>query len=330
MPKRYKVYLADRHDRAAILLLARIVVCIAVFAACNRAQEPTNSQSTTSSVNKSEAAVDLSADQLHSIKIEPVGTYAFAVETRTIGSIDFDNKLYFDNALAVQVFPPSEGTIVDTLAELGDPVQKDQPLYIISTPKRSRLNVRSPIAGQITSVNATKGLLVQPGKAPAPYAVADVSTKWMVASVLESDSPSIEVDQPVDVRVAAYPDRVFDGKVARLYPTVDPNTHRVTVRATIADPANELRAGMLASILIHVKSASEWTALPEKAIVREPDGTMTVWVTSDRHRFTQKIVQTGLRQRGEVQILGGIERGDLVVTDGAVFLSNMLQAPPSD
>ena len=330
MLERYKSYLEARFDRAAIRSIARTVVCIAALTGCNRSQEAVDSRGSTPSVNKTEAAVDLSDEQLRSIKIEPVGTYGFTVEKRTIGSIDFDNKLYFDNALAVQVFPPLEGTIVDTLSELGDQVQKDQPLYVISTPKEPRLNIRSPITGQVTSVNATRGLLVQPGKAPAPYAVADVSTKWMVASVLESDSASIELNQPVDVRVAAYPDRVFEGRVSKVYPTVDPNTHRVTVRTTIGDTANELRAGMLASVLIHVQGASEWTAVPEKAIVREPDGTMTVWVTSDRHRFTQRIVQIGLREGGQVQILGGVERGELVVTDGAVFLSNMLQAPPTD
>ena len=330
MVERHKSCLAARLDRDAILFTARIVVCIAALTACNRSKEATDSQGSASSVNKTEEAVDLSADQIRSIKIEPVGTYSFTIEKRTIGSIDFDNKVYFDNAVAVQVFPPSEGTIVDTLAELGDQVQKDQPLYVISNPKEPRLEVRSPITGLVTSVNVTRGLVAQPGKAPAPYAVSDVSTKWMVATVLESDSPSIELNQPVDVRVAAYPDRVFEGRVSKIFPAVDPNTHRVTVRTTIGDPANQLRAGMLASVLIHVQGASEWTAVPEKAVVREPDGTMTAWVTSDRHHFIQRIVQIGLREGGQVQILGGVERGELIVTDGAVFLSNMLQAPPTD
>jgi cobalt-zinc-cadmium efflux system membrane fusion protein len=57
---------------------------------------------------------------------------------------------------------------------------------------------------------------------------------------------------------------------------------------------------------------------------------MTAWVTTDRQRFSQKIIETGLRRDGRVQILEGLQRGELAVTDGAVFLSNMLQAPPSD
>jgi cobalt-zinc-cadmium efflux system membrane fusion protein len=74
----------------------------------------------------------------------------------------------------------------------------------------------------------------------------------------------------------------------------------------------------------------ESTALPANGVVREADGTMTAWVTSDRHRFSQRVVKTGLRQEGRVQILDGLLRGELAVTDGGIFLSNMLQAPPTD
>jgi cobalt-zinc-cadmium efflux system membrane fusion protein len=72
------------------------------------------------------------------------------------------------------------------------------------------------------------------------------------------------------------------------------------------------------------------TAIPANGVVREADGTMTVWVTTDRHHFVQKDVKVGLRKDGWVEILDGLRPGELAVTDGAVFLSNMLEAPPSD
>jgi cobalt-zinc-cadmium efflux system membrane fusion protein len=53
-------------------------------------------------------------------------------------------------------------------------------------------------------------------------------------------------------------------------------------------------------------------------------------VTTDRRHFVQRVIKTGLRKDGQVQILDGLRRGELAVTDGAVFLSNMLEAPPSD
>jgi len=192
------------------------------------------------------------------------------------------------------------------------------------------LVVRSPIPGKITSKNAQPGWLVQPGNMPAPYAVSDVTIKWMLANALESEIPLFHLRQPVQVRVTSYPDRVFLGRVSKIYETVDPNTHRVTIRSEIADSDNELHPGMLANFVIRVHDPVEATALPANGVVRESDGTMTAWVTTDRRRFVQRVIKTGLRIDGQVQILEGLRRGELAVIDSAVFLSNMLEAPPSD
>ncbi len=192
------------------------------------------------------------------------------------------------------------------------------------------LVVRSPIAGTITYKVAQPGFLVQPGNPPAPYSVADVAIKWMLANVSESELSFFRLGQPVQVKVMAYPGRVFKGRVSKIYATVDPNTHRVTIRSEIADPKNELHSGMLANFVIRVHDPVEATAIPANCVVREADGTMTAWVTTDRHRFAQRIIKIGLRNDDRVQVVDGLQRGELVVTEGAVFLSNMLQAPPSD
>ncbi len=328
----------------------------------------------------------------------------FPVEKETVGNISFADDL------SVQVFPSYQGKIIKSLVELGDEVQKGQPLYTIDSPdliqaestligaaaaleltskelarakdlyttnvgvpqreleqavsdeqtaegalKAARDAVRvfgkseaeidqiiasrridpvlvvpSPISGQITSFNGPPGLLVQPGNPPAPYTVANVSVKWMLADVVESDIPFFHLGQPVQVKVMAYPDREFRGKISKIYAAVDPDTHRATIRSEITDPKNELRPGMLANFVIGIHGPVQATAIPANGVVREADGTMTVWVTTDRHHFVQRVVKTGLRRDDQVQILAGLQPGELVVADGAVFLSNMLEAPPSD
>jgi cobalt-zinc-cadmium efflux system membrane fusion protein len=127
--------------------------------------------------------------------------------------------------------------------------------------------------------------------------------------------------------VLAYPNRVFKAKISKIYPMVDPNTHRSTVRSEIDDPKNELRPGMLANFVIRVDGPTAGIAVPANGVVREPDGTMTAWVTADRQHFEQRVVKIGLRRDDRVLILSGLKRGELVVTDGAVFLSNMLLTP---
>jgi cobalt-zinc-cadmium efflux system membrane fusion protein len=349
-------------------------------------------------------SLQLSDSQLASIKIAPVGHDSFSVEKEAVGSIDFDEDL------CVQVFTPYQGKIIAAFAQLGDVVQKGQPLYTIDSPdlvqaestligaaatldltnkelERARalyetnkavaqreleqaisdqqtaegalkaardavrvfgktedeidqmvkirkidpaLVVVSPIAGQITARNAQPGLLVQPGNPPAPYSVADVSTKWMLANITETDSPLIQVGQPVEVAVLAYPGRVFKGKISKLGAVVDPNTHRVMARYEIADPKDELRPGMLASFVIRVQAPVESVAIPVNGVVRNGDGTMAAWVTTDRHHFLQRIIKVGLQRDGEYQVLEGLQAGEVAVTDGAIFLNYMLEAPPSD
>jgi multidrug efflux pump subunit AcrA (membrane-fusion protein) len=319
-------------NRVTMHFTVVVIGAVVVLCGCGPAPSTSTASASNPSTNasKPDNRVELSPDQLTAIKIEPLGTYLFTIEKRGVGSVDFDSKLYFDNNLSRPAFPPQSGKIINTLAELGDQVQKGQPLYTISAPRERELAVGSPITGQVTSVNASPGLQVEPGKAPAPYAVADVSTKWMVGNVAESDSTFFQIGQPVEVRVATYSDRAFEGKIIKVYPAVDVNTHRVMIRSEIADPANELRSGMLADFVVRVRQPNETTAVPVNSVVREPDGTMTVWVTSDRHRFSQRVIKTGLREDDRVEVTEGLQSGELVVTEGAIFLSNLLQAPPSD
>jgi len=189
----------------------------------------------------------------------------------------------------------------------------------------STLLVSSPITGRIITRNAAPGLLTQPGNAPAPFSVADISTMWMVANVIETDAPAYKVGQEVEVRVPAYPDAVFKGHVTVVGSMIDPTTHRQLVRSEIADPEHLLRPGMFASFVIQTGDPVRSVAVPADAVVREGDGTMTVWVTSDRRHFSKRIVKVGLQQQsGQSQILEGLTQGELVVTEGAVFLSNKL------
>jgi membrane fusion protein, heavy metal efflux system len=186
----------------------------------------------------------------------------------------------------------------------------------------SILIVPSPISGHIISRNAAPGLYVQPGNAPAPYQLADLSTMWMVANVIETDAPAYRMGQPVAVRVPAYPDDVFRGYVTTLGLNIDPNTHRQLVRSVIDDPLHKLRAGMLATFTIETEAPKLSVAVPSEALVREGDGTMTVWVTTDGRRFVRRTVKTGLEQDGWRQVLSGLSLGEQVASTGAIFLSN--------
>jgi membrane fusion protein, heavy metal efflux system len=210
---------------------------------------------------------------------------------------------------AVRIFGKSDADIDRIIAQrIADPT----------------LIVPSPITGRVTARNAAPGLFVQPGAAPAPYMVADINTMWMLANVAEDDSPAFRVGQLVKVSIDAFPGRIFDGKITTIGATVDPNTRRVLVRSEIKDPQHELRSGMFANFVIAVGAPVRSSAVPLNGVVREGDGTETIWVTADRRRFTRRTVKIGEQRDGYRQILQGVQAGELVASDGAIFLDNML------
>ena len=186
------------------------------------------------------------------------------------------------------------------------------------------LVVPCSIDGRVTARNAAPGLYVQPGNAPAPFTVTNIDTMWMLANVAENDSPDFQVGQPVQVRIGAFPERLFDGTITTVGSIVDPNTRRVLVRSEIKDPEHELRSGMFANFTIYVGAPVRSPSVPLNGVVREGDGSQTIWVTADRRRFTRRTVKIGDQHDGYRQILDGVRPGELVATEGAIFLSNIL------
>jgi membrane fusion protein, heavy metal efflux system len=259
---------------------------------------------------------------------------ADATLAQTDSALARAKKLYGDKAIdqndyetAVANQQSAEGALKaarDAVAIFGrTPAQID---HIIATRQVDpALIVKSPVAGRITARNAAPGLLVQPGNPPAPYAVADESTMWMLADVPELDATEIRLGAPVSASVLAFPGRVFTGKVTAVGSTIDPNSRRLTVRSEIKDPKHELRSGMFATFFIGTGQPVQSASVPLAGVVREGDGTMSMWVVgSDPHIFTHRVVKIGLTQDGYDQILDGVKVGESVAVDGAIFLSNIL------
>jgi membrane fusion protein, heavy metal efflux system len=228
--------------------------------------------------------------------------------------LDISNQITAEGNLrtgrdAVRIFGKSDAEIDQIVAE-----RKADPTLVVP----------SPISGRVTARDGQPGLFVQPGSPPAVYSVADISTMWMLANVAESDVPAFHVGQDIQVSLLAFPDRVFHGRIWSMDAMVDPNTHRMLMRSAIDDPNHELRSGMLASFVIRVGDPVSSLAIPVDGVVREGDGTYTAWVTADRRQFTQRVVKIGMEDDGYRQILDGVKSGELVATEGAVFLSNMV------
>ena len=187
----------------------------------------------------------------------------------------------------------------------------------------TEMQVRSPFAGRVTARTGAVGQLVQPGSGTAPLTMANLQTLWMVASVPESELASYSLGQLVSVKVPAYPDMTFTGKISYISDTADAATHRITVRAEVPNNKRLLKPQMLANFNIMLGLPVSSVAVPANALAREGDGSISAWVTQDGSRFKRRKVQTGMVQNGMVQVLTGLAPGEKIARDKALFLSNL-------
>lgn len=183
--------------------------------------------------------------------------------------------------------------------------------------------VKSPVKGKVVNRNAAPGAYVQPGNAPAPITISDTGHLWLVANIPESEISFYKLGQRISVSVQAYPNTFFEANISYIADSVDPNSHRVTVRAEIANTKHQLLPQMLASFTIYSGDPIHSPALPLTAVVRENDGNFSAWMTNNGKDYTRRVIKTGLSQDGYVQILEGLKQGETAAQDKALFLSNL-------
>lgn len=174
--------------------------------------------------------------------------------------------------------------------------------------------VRAPFSGLLGFRQVSEGTLITPGTAIAT--LDDVSTIKLDFTVPEAALATLERDQPIAARSAAYGDREFNGLVSSIGSRVDPVTRAVVVRALIENSDRALRPGMLMTVRLTTR---ERTALvvPEGSVIQVGSEAF-VFKINDQDKATRQVVQTGVRRRGLVEILGGINAGERIITEGII------------
>lgn len=194
-------------------------------------------------------------------------------------------------------------------------------------PSATETLVRSPITGVVTqrSVGVGQNITsVSNGGSTPAFIVSDLATVWLVGDLRDADVSRARPGQRVEVRTPALPGQVFTAKVDFVSPIVDPTTHRVPVRATIANPDGLLRPDMFASFTLFTDGASQSVGVPEDAVIFEGD-TARVWVAHRGHSLELRQIKAGRTVDGVVEALSGLQPGEQVVTSGSLFIDRAAQ-----
>jgi membrane fusion protein, heavy metal efflux system len=187
--------------------------------------------------------------------------------------------------------------------------------------------VEAPIAGTVTQRQVGLGQFINStanGASAPVFAIGDLTKVWLVANVRETDAPLMHLGAPVEVRVLAYPGRIFKAKLTYVAPAVDPNTHRLPVRAEVENEDGALKPEMFASFSIITGSDSAAVAAPEAAIVYEGENAR-VWVAGDDKTLALRNVRVGRISDGMAEILAGLQPGEKIVISGTLFIDRAAQ-----
>ena len=245
---------------------------------------------------------------------------AVADETLARAQLERTKDLYEHGAFALNDLQVAQDTedkakvAVDTAAEhlrlLGNDPDK----------MNFTVDIFAPVSGTITDQEVTAGSLVQAYSTPSPFTISDLSSTWIVCDVYENDLASVRIGDTAEIKLNAYPDRTFRGRVSNILPILDPNLRTGKVRIEVQNPGI-MRLGMFVTATFRGQTREMHTIVPASAILHMHDREF-VYVPAPEKKFRRVEVVSGdvLQDHTDLQeIKSGLEPGQQVVTNALVL-----------
>jgi len=184
----------------------------------------------------------------------------------------------------------------------------------------SESTIRSPISGHIASRNVNVGEIVSPVSPVPCFYVVDDTVCRAEAHLPDTEQSSVNMSQEVRITVDGIADRVFAGAITHIGETIDPASRTLTIRATVPNPEGILRPGSLARMKILSEERQDVITAPIRCVVNR-NGTPTVFVISSGVAVARQ-VKVGLAGESDLEVVEGLNPGDIVVIDGTESLED--------
>ena len=183
--------------------------------------------------------------------------------------------------------------------------------------------LRSPVTGVITARNYDVGDMY--AMAAPLFTVEQIVPVKLLVGVSESDYTKVKKGDKVEIVADALPGKVFEGKVRKIYPTIDPATRTFTVEIVVNNYKRELRPGMFARVTVTFGTNNS-VVIPDVAVVKQQgSGERFVYILNDDGTVTYQKVVLGRRMGTEYEVLEGIPDGATIVTGGQIRLKDGLK-----
>jgi cobalt-zinc-cadmium efflux system membrane fusion protein len=185
------------------------------------------------------------------------------------------------------------------------------------------VEIRAPVSGVITDQQVTEGSSVQ-AFGPNSFTISDLSDVCVMCDVHEDQLADVRVGDPAEIRLNAYPDRVFKGTVSNIGAILDPNLRTAKVRVEVRNPGI-IRVGMFVTATFHRLKQVADTAIPSTAILHLHDKDWVYEIKADK-KFQRVEVQAGNTLPGDMEeINSGLAPGTQVVRNALTFQNTLEQ-----
>jgi cobalt-zinc-cadmium efflux system membrane fusion protein len=174
--------------------------------------------------------------------------------------------------------------------------------------------LRAPFSGVITAYDVSVGETVDPSS--ELLTLTDISTVWVLADVYEQNLSAVRVGKQVAIRIASYPDEVFQGRITYISDLVEPKTRTARVRCVADNPRARLKLDMFATVEIPTEETAQVLAVPTAAIQRIDDEPV-VFVQLTETEFERRDVTTGIEAGGWTEIRSGLKPAERVISEGS-------------
>jgi cobalt-zinc-cadmium efflux system membrane fusion protein len=236
--------------------------------------------------------------------------------------LDRAKDLYAHGAIATQDLETAQDTEDDAKTTLDTATEHLKLLGNDPDKPNGIVDIVAPISGVITDQEVTIAASVQSYSSPNPFTISDLSSVWIVCDVYENDMANVRVGYTADVRLTAFPDRVFKGRISDIGAILDPTIRTAKVRIEVPNPGLMMRPGMFATATFFSTDQHTYTSVPASAILHLHDRDY-VFIPS-QGKFKRTEVTSGEQLPNQMQeILSGLKPGQHVVSN-AVVLQNVI------
>jgi membrane fusion protein, heavy metal efflux system len=252
-------------------------------------------------------------------------TYLKAVNDERLAHLQLDRAqlLYEKGAIAKSAVEAAEDAEGDAKADLTAATEQLRLLGIDKDHPSGVVDVVAPISGVITDQQVTTSSGVQGLSGPTPFTISDLSRVWIVCDVYENDLDAVHVGEYADIRLNAYPDKTFKGRIDNILPILDPSIRTAKVRLEVENPG-VMRIGMFATATFYGKQPEMHAAIPAAAILHLHDREW-VYVPIGGNHFKRMEIVTGAMLPDKMQeVNSGLKPGDKVVSN-ALDLQNTVE-----